>query len=121
MQLCFFGSDHDHQNILQLLDMIPKYNGWLGRCDAFRDYDSFVTHLRWGEYDAVFVTQNNAGGMEGVIAARNVRPNIPVVWFSNDEGFGVQAYRLDVDFFHCKPITPRVLEMALERLSAKRQ
>jgi hypothetical protein len=44
-----------------------------------------------------------------------------VVWFSNDEGFGVQAYRLDVDFFHCKPITPRVLEMALERLSAKRQ
>lgn len=62
---------------------------------------------------------NNANGMEGVIAARNMRPNIPVVWFSNDEGFGCQAYRLNADFFHCKPVTAHVLEMALDRLPAK--
>ena len=30
-------------------------------------------------------------GMEGVIAAKNVCETVPVLWFSNDDGFGVQS------------------------------
>ena len=119
MKLCFFGSEPEHKRIMDLLKTIPKYSDYVRQCDAFPDYDSFIAHLRWGDYDAVFVTENNANGMEGVIAARNMRPNIPVVWFSNDDGFGCQAYRLNADFFHCKPVTAHVLEMALDRLPAK--
>lgn len=119
MRLCFFGSEPDHQTFMDLLCTIPRYTGRVRRCDAFSDYDSFIDQLRTEHYDAVFVTENNANGMEGVIAARNVSPDIPVIWFSNDEGFGCQAYRLNAEFFHAKPITARLLEMALDHLPAK--
>ena len=118
MNLCFYGPETDHQSILELLSQ-TKYHGWLRSCDPFTDYDSFVASLPDNKYDAVFITENNANGMEGVIAARNICPQIPIVWFSNDEGFGCQAYRLRADFFHAKPITARNLELALSRLPEK--
>lgn len=119
MRLCFYGPETDHRDIMDLLGRLPRYENWAGTCESCTDYDSFVHNLTLREYDAVFITENNANGMEGVIAVRNVRPDTPVVWFSNDEGFGSQAYRLNTDFFHVKPVTARVLEMALDRLPQK--
>ena len=119
MKICFYGSKTDHNHFMELLQSIPKYAHWLGSCDCLTDYDSFIDHLRRREYDAVFVTENNANGMEGAIAVRNVHPDIPLIWFSNDEGFGCQAYRLNADFFHSKPVNARILEMALDRLPPK--
>lgn len=116
MRICFFGPSADHQQFLLNLDQLPRHASRIRRCDHFTDYDSFISHLRRHACDAVFVAENNANGMEGVIAAKNIRPNLPVVWFSNDEGFGCQAYRLNTVFFHSKPITHTVLEMAMERL-----
>ncbi len=115
MNLCFYGPETDHRDFLELLSL-TKYHGILHSCDPYADYDSFVASLPCKEYDAVFITENNANGMEGVIAARNILPNIPIIWYSNDEGFGCQAYRLRADFFHAKPITAKNLEMAFSRL-----
>ncbi len=119
MKLCFFGPEADQQTICALLSQSPRFGCQEHRFHSFSDYDSFVSQLPRGEYDAVFITENNANGMEGVIALRNLRPELPVIWFSNDEGFGCQAYRLSADFFHTKPITAPVLEMALSRLFKK--
>ncbi len=116
MKLCFYGPETDHRQILALLDQLPEYCGRIMDAESFSDYDSFVAHLPLGGYDAVIVTEDNADGMEGVIASCNTCPQVPVVWFSNDEGFGCQAYRLNTAFFHTKPITAPVLEMALWRL-----
>ncbi len=119
MRLCFYGPETDQQSIMSLLTHIPHYQNWAASCVCYSDYDSFVENLGPGRYDAVFITENNANGMEGVIALRNVCPELPVVWFSNDEGFGCQAYRLNADFFHAKPVTAPILEMALSRLPRK--
>lgn len=54
-------------------------------------------------------------GMEGVIAARNTCGQVPVVWFSNDGGFGAQSYRLGCAYFHEKPVSPRVLSAAIAK------
>ena len=116
MRICFFGPSPAHQQFLLILDMLPRPATRIPRCDPSTVYDRFISHLRQHACDAVFVAETNANGMEGVIAAKNIRPNLPVVWFSNDEGFGCQAYRLNTVFFHSKPITHTVLEMAMERL-----
>lgn len=116
MRLCFYGPESDHQNIIDLLHQLPKCRARVSSWENHADYDSFVESLAYGCFDAVFITENNANGMEGVIASRNVCPNMPVIWFSNDEGFGCQAYRLKAHFFHAKPVTAPILEMALSRL-----
>ncbi len=116
MKLCFFGSETDYKTILELLEQLPHCAGRIAGWESFSDYDSFVESLAPNRYDAVFIAEDNANGMEGVIALHNICPKLPVVWFSNDEGFGCQAYRLRTAFFHTKPITAPILEMALSRL-----
>ena len=39
-----------------------------------------------------------------VIAAKNADGDTPVIWLSDDEGFGAQSYRLGCTYFHKKPI-----------------
>ena len=119
MNLCFFGPSTDRQVILDLLNEVPEYSHLRDSVSYFEDYDSFVENLPQKHYDCAVITENNANGMEGVIALRNVLPQLPLIWFSNDEGFGCQAYRLNADFFHTKPITAEILKMALRRTLPK--
>lgn len=115
MNVCFYGTENQFQTFQSHLTQVPKYQSLFSRYALYSDYDSLVDGLRKNRFDLVFVFHDNACGMEGVIAIRNCMPNVPVIWFSNDEGFGSQAYRLHTDFFHAKPITPMILEMALNR------
>ena len=41
--------------------------------------------------------------------------DVPVLWFSDDNGFGVQSYRLGCAYFHKKPVSPQVLSAAIAR------
>lgn len=79
------------------------------------DYDTYVEILRAKDHDLIFVTVDNAEGMEGVIAAQNVRPETPIIWFSNDKNFVAQSYRLGVDYFAVKPIEEKIVKLALDR------
>ena len=115
MRVCFYGTETQFQTFQSHLTQVPKYQGKFSDYVLYPDYDSLVDGLRENRFDLVFVSHDNACGMEGVIAIRNCLPNVPVIWFSNDEDFGSQAYRLHTDFFHVKPITPMILEMALDR------
>ena len=53
--------------------------------------------------------------MEGVIAAKSLLKNVPVVWFSNDSGFGAQSYRLGCAYFHPKPVSAEILSAAIAK------
>ena len=41
--------------------------------------------------------------------------DVPVLWFSNDNGFGAQSYRLGCAYFHKKPVSPQILSAAIAR------
>ena len=115
MKVCFYGTEKQFQTFQSHLAAIPKFQNKFTHYELYPDYDSLVQGLRQNPFALVLVSHDNACGMEGVIAIRNIQPNVPVIWFSNDEDFGSQAYRLHTDFFHVKPITPMILEMALNR------
>lgn len=74
-------------------------------------YESFVKECKTA--DLIIVLANGANGMEGVIAVKSVDRNKPVIWLSDDEGFGVQSYRLGCNYFHKKPIPVERLKDAL--------
>ena len=98
-------------------------------CMAFRllhfaqteDYDEFVDNLQKCKPDLIYVTMDNAAGMEGVIAVKNLYPDTPVVWFSNDKNFVAQSYRLGVNYFSVKPIDGKMMNLAIERCQRRKE
>ena len=70
-----------------------------------RRYESFVNECKTA--DLIIVLAN------GAIAVKSVDRNKPVIWLSDDEGFGVQSYRLGCNYFHKKPIPVERLRDAL--------
>jgi len=63
----------------------------------------------------VIVQENGAAGMEYVYRAREIKPEVPVFWFSDDHEFGLQSYRLECEYFSVKPVTKEKLKRAFER------
>ena len=85
------------------------------------DYDTFLTMLRDTDYEMVFITVDNAAGMEGVIAVQNVQPQTPIIWFSNDKNFVAQSYRLGVTYFAVKPIDEKIVNLAIQRCQRREE
>ena len=85
------------------------------------DYDTYLKKLRSNIYDVVIVMADNAAGMEGVIAAQNVHPEVPIIWFSNDKNFVAQSYRLGVAYFAVKPIEQKMINLAFQRCGKKEE
>ena len=79
-------------------------------------YDTFLSYLSEDAPQAIFILMDGAIGMEGVIAAKNLCPSCPVVWISNDKGFGIQSYRLGCVFFSDKPLTAKKVKIAFMRI-----
>ena len=76
-------------------------------------YETFVSELDTA--DLIVVLADGADGMEGFIAAKNAGKNMPVIWLSDEEGFGAQSYRLGCTYFHKKPIPTEKLREALNK------
>ncbi len=115
MNVLIYGNTTDKELIIQHMKAQA--------CMAFRlinylqtdDYDTYFNLLRTQESELIFVTMDNAAGMEGVIAAKNLHPDTPVVWLTNDKNFVAQSYRLGADYFAVKPIDEKVFSLALGR------
>lgn len=84
------------------------------------DYDEFLQELKHVLPQLIFISYDGADGMEAVIAAKNLHPDAPVIWFSNDEGFVSQSYRLGCTYFSAKPITCELVQNAILRYSIER-
>lgn len=82
---------------------------------AFDATETLLPALTAGTFDAVLILRDGARGMEGAIAARSLSPKIPLLWFSSDSDFAVQAYRIGASWFGTKPLTQSKLTAALHR------
>lgn len=82
---------------------------------SFDQTHTFVEYLSNNYPNAVVVLMNGAYGMEGAIAARRICPSVPLIWFTDDAGFGSQSYRLDVSYFGTKPLSEEKIETAFFR------
>ena len=115
MRLILYGTEADKETFLGALSALPQ-QCYRSICIAdYAEYDGFVTALSQNLPDCIVIAMDGADGMEGVIAAKSVCKDVPVLWFSDDNGFGVQSYRLDCTYFHKKPVSPQVLSAAIAR------
>ena len=115
MKLVLYGAEADHSELLRQLSRLPDCSYRRIQTAAYSDYDRFTAALAQSPPDCVVVAMDGAAGMEAVIAARDLLRSVPVVWFSNDNGFGVQSYRLGCAYFHQKPVSPEVLSTAIAK------
>lgn len=79
------------------------------------NYEDYIAKLQSEAPDAVFVAISGANGMEAAITARDLYPKTALVWFSDDEAFGVQSYRIDCAYFSSKPINQTLVSEAIKR------
>ena len=115
MGVTVYGTEADRRELADLLACLPDCSYRNVRVAGFSEYDDFIAGLGESPPECVVITMDGAAGMEGVIAARNTCGQVPVVWFSNDGGFGAQSYRLGCAYFHEKPVSPRVLSAAIAK------
>lgn len=115
MRLALYGTEADREELMRSLTALPDYCYRKMQVTDYPDYDSFIAGLSGSPPDGIVIAMDGADGMEGVIAARSVCKNVPVLWFSDDNGFGVQSYRLGCAYFHKKPVSPQILSAAIAR------
>lgn len=115
MRLILYGTKTDRDEFMCSVTALPDLRYRKMQITGYLDYDSFITGLGESPPDCIVIAMDGADGMEGVIAAKSVFKDVPVLWFSDDNGFGVQSYRLGCAYFHKKPVPPQVLSAAIAR------
>ena len=115
MKLIMYGTESDKHEFARSIAFLPEWCYRKISMTECTDYDSFIAELSQSPPDCIVIAMDGADGMEGVIAAKSVCKNVPVLWFSNDNGFGAQSYRLGCAYFHKKPVSPQILSAAIAR------
>ena len=115
MDILIYGKAHKQKPRAELIEKCGPMQYRKIRFSMPDGYDSYLEELNRGEAHMIFVSGDGADGMEAVIAARNLRPNTAVIWFSDDEGFGAPSFRLGCSYFSSGPITEDVLANAISR------
>lgn len=115
MRLILYGTEADKNEFMRSVVGLPNQCYRKMQVSCCPDYDSFIAGLGESPPDCIVIAMDGADGMEGVIAAKSVCQHVPVLWFSDDNGFGVQSYRLGCAYFHKKPVSPQVLSAAIAR------
>ena len=115
MRLILYGTEADKNEFMRSVAAVPNQCYRRMQVTGYPSYDSFIAGLGEGPPDCIVIAMDGADGMEGVIAAKSVCQHVPVLWFSDDNGFGVQSYRLGCAYFHKKPVSPQILSAAIAR------
>ena len=121
MDVLLYGNAREREILIQHLKSQSCMAFRMIRYSHAEDYDTYLKELRSHQYEMVFVMADNAAGMEGVIAAQNVHPDVPIVWFSNDKNFVAQSYRLGVAYFAVKPIDEKTVSLAVKRCQRREE
>ncbi len=106
-------SVYANENKRQLLQELLKQ--YTDKLIFYEDYDTFISEFPNAGSKLLIVARDGADGMESVRAARILLPQIPMIWFSDDNGFGPESYRVGCDYFSALPISEEILEKAIKR------
>ncbi len=88
-------------------------------CYYYETYDDFIKGFPRDTSQAVIVARRGADGMECARNAKLMQPAIPLVWLSDDPGFGIESYRIGCAFFSAEAISEKLLSTALNKCHAK--
>ncbi len=99
----------DILSALSLLRKIPL------ECKFYESYDDFIQGFPKDPIQTVIVARRGADGMECARNAKLMRPDIPIIWLSDDNGFGIESYRIGCAFFSADTLTEDLLIAALKR------
>lgn len=113
MNIIVYG---DEQN--KLVDMIENCSMMQYRklrLQKPEGYDDYLQELKCTEPEMIVISIPGAKGMEAVIAARNTKPEAALIWFTDDEAFGPQSYRLSCTYFTAQPVNMEIMEEAITR------
>ena len=110
-----FGDACECRAAAQMLQDTPLLSELQHESCHLDDLEELEQHLAQWQPTLVVVLANGAKGMECVYRSRERRPNLPVFWFSDDQAFGVQSYRLECAYFSTKPVSTEKLHRAILR------
>ncbi len=115
MNIAVYGDGKEKEMLSAAVSALPDCCYRSVDIAAFSDYDGFVAYISKSPPDCVVITKDGADGMEGVIAVKSSLESIPIIWISNDSGFGAQSYRLGCTYFHKKPVSAEILSAAIAK------
>jgi DNA-binding NarL/FixJ family response regulator len=76
--------------------------------------------LRRSRYHAVVIAMTGARGLEAAIQAKQLAPETPLVWWSDDENFALIAYQLRIPAFLSIDCSDQELYEAMEPIRKRR-
>lgn len=115
MKTLVFGTAQECRaasDVVKTLSALSEYAHESFHVDDLEELDKNL--VDW-EPTLLIVLADGAEGMEAVYRSRERRPNLPVFWFSDDRGFGMQSYRLNCAYFSTKPVTADKVNHAICR------
>ncbi len=120
MKLAVFADEKTAKEIEALIknEMFSKR---LDEVYFHKDYDGLISALSTSCCDGVMIAYPGAEGMESARAAKILCPKCPLIWFSNDQGFGPESFRIGCTYFSLFPITEKELKIALDRCDSERR
>ncbi len=89
----------------------------------YETYDDFVGGIPRDGCQSIIVARDGANGMESARAAKILKHRTPLVWFSNDNEFGPESYRVGCAYFFAGTLTTesfsKAFSFCLKALNAK--
>ena len=76
--------------------------------------------LRRSRYHAVVIAMTGARGLEAAIQAKQLAPETPLVWWSDDKNFALIAYQLRIPVFLSIDCSDQELYEAMEPIRKRR-
>jgi len=115
VNVLLFGSDPECRAAIDILNGLEVLSAHIQQHRHLNDLEEFEMALVDWSPTLLLVLADGAEGMECVYRAKERRPSVPAFWFSDDQQFGMQSYRLNCAYFSIKPVTQENICKALQR------
>ncbi len=116
MKITVLTHEDNKTPIQTMLTSLSDGSGAPHECKFYVSYDDFIAGFPRDGSRAVIIARRGADGMESARAAKLLCPETPLLWFSDDNGFGTESFRIGCRYFTAEPIGQEKLKTILERI-----
>ena len=88
--------------------------------DELWNENQLAQALRRSRYHAVVIAMTGAKGLEAAIQAKQLAPEVPLVWWTDDENFALIAYHLRISAFLSADCSDQELYEAIKPITKLR-